>query len=385
VIKDRGQKDMLYKHFRAQGWMAQVEVPLSTPHGVSSNSPPITDIDVLGIRPSANLEWDYIIGDCKTKRRESPVNRVLWVRGLQEAVRASGSIVLLKREPGSKIERDHKMFAERLDTTLIEEQEFYEYDRAVLYPHGSARYPEDLAGLEELREGLIQKFPALRAFVQWIMSEAWLQVDHATLLRRIIAHGRDVRGELDPRRDDHLALIFEFAGAFAIPFATIVGMIFRRHLQPDDRDDLDDAIRVIIWGGRERYDFFNTLRRELAAARGRSVNDDLALPNWELFLEILRSYLEAPHLAFRTPQLLRGLAIAVVQNRVSEFLTSVDDKMLLHLAQRLAVYVVRAAEYPADASSRIKETLLPRISKLTVGARQPDIEPAQLMFPVSDG
>lgn len=383
MIKDRGQKDLLYKHFRAQGWMAQVEVPIVTPGGVSSNAPPITDIDVLGIRPSENLEWEFIIGDCKTRRRESPVNRVLWVRGLQDAVGASGAIVLLRRDIGMRIERDHKQFAERLRTILLEEQEFAVYDRAVIYPDGSANINEDLNGLECLRDELTQRFPALRPFVQWIMSDAWLQMDHPTLLRRIIAHGRDVRGDIDPRRDDHLALIFEFSGAFSIAFATLVGMIFRRHLQPNDRQDLDDAVRVIIWGGRERYNFFNTLRRELAAARGRAVNDDLALPNWDGFLEILRSYLDAPHLAFRTPQLFRALSIAVIQGRAPEFLASIEDKMLLHLAQRLAIYVVRSAEYPADASVRIKEVLTPRISKLVVnGQRQPDLQPSQLVLPV---
>src|ERR1700733_6394334 len=115
MIKDRHQKEMLYKHFRAQGWMAQVEVPIIAAHGVSKSAPVVTDVDVLGFCPSPDLKWRLIIGDCKTRRKESPVNRVLWVRGLQDSMGAASSIVLLQRDEFSAIERDHKQFADRLD------------------------------------------------------------------------------------------------------------------------------------------------------------------------------------------------------------------------------------------------------------------------------
>jgi hypothetical protein len=365
MIKDRGQKEMLYKHFRAQGWMAQVEVPVVTSGGVNPKAPPVTDIDVLGIRPSEGLEWQFVIGDCKTKRRESPVNRVLWVAGLQHAVGATSAVVLLKRESGARIEQDHKLFAERLDTLLIEEAEFANYDRAVVYPRGSREYWDELSGLDLIREKFGRDFPALAPFCRWITSEAWGELDHPKLLRQVLGRARDVRGEIDPRRDDHLALALEIASAFAVPFASLVGMIFRRHLQPEVRADLDEAVRVIIWGGREQYEFFDAMRREIAAARGRAPSDPLALPSWDGFLEILRAYLEAPHLAFRTPQLLRRLSAGVASGRSSDALHSQKDKMLLLLAQRLALYVMRAAEFPNDASQRITALITPRITELS--------------------
>jgi hypothetical protein len=174
---------------------------------------------------------------------------------------------MLRRDSSSRIERDHQLFAERVSVLLLDEKDFPEYDRAVIYPSGSSAFGESLDDVEILREEIAQNFPALKNFIRWIMSEAWLGVDHTTLLRRIIAEARDVRGELDPRRADHLALIVELGTALPSPFASLTGMVFRRHLQPNEREQLDDAVRVIIWGGRERYDFCNVLRRELAVRK----------------------------------------------------------------------------------------------------------------------
>jgi hypothetical protein len=46
MIKDKTQKELLYKHFRAQGWLAQIEVPVVPTIGVTPKALAITDIDV---------------------------------------------------------------------------------------------------------------------------------------------------------------------------------------------------------------------------------------------------------------------------------------------------------------------------------------------------
>lgn len=371
MIKDRNLKEMLYRHFRAQGWMAQIEVPIATEKGVSKNAPQVTDIDVLGIRSSGELKWQLVIGDCKTRRKESPVNRVLWVRGLQEAMKAASSIVLLKREANTSIKRDHKLFADNLGVLLIEEDEFGAYDRAIIYPAGSAGHGESIDAIDALRNDIGSKFPALKEFTQWVMCDAWATIDHAILLRRILGRMRDVRGELDPRRNDHLALILEAASAFGIPFATLVGNVFRGHLKPDQRTLLEDAVRIIVWGGREQYDFFNALRKQLIAAKGRDPEEKLALPKWDDFLELLRNYLEAPHLAFKTPQLLRNVGIGVATGESTAALARIDDRMLLHLALRLTIYVCRAAELPADTVEIVKKIFTSRIDSLVQTSNNP--------------
>ncbi len=147
MIRDRLQKEMLYKHFRAQGWLAQIEVPVVATVGISRKAPPITDIDVLGICPSmSDLRWYYVVGDCKTRKAESPINRVLWARGLREAIGASSAVVLLQRQAGTGIQRDHKLVADEHNILLIEEREFTVYDRAVVYPAYDVPLCQDSGG-----------------------------------------------------------------------------------------------------------------------------------------------------------------------------------------------------------------------------------------------
>ena len=361
MIKDRNQKEMLYKHFRAQGWLAQIEVPVIPTVGVSQKAHSITDIDVLGIR-HFDLRWHYVIGDCKTKKSESPVNRVLWVRGLIEVIGASSAVVLLQRQAGTWIDRDHKLVADEQNVLLIQESEFPAYDRAIIYPSGSASFREDLTTIEAIREGIPVNFPALALLSSWLLSDSWAITDHSVLLRRSLVELSDQRGELDPRRDDHLALILEGCVVFSVAFATLVGKIFRRHIQPEDRADLDEAIRVIIWGGREQYEFFTKLRRQVINASGDEMGQ-LGLPEWTRFLELTRSLLEAPRYAFRIPHFLRRLSTTLMSNRTHAVLER--DKTLLQFTLKLTEYICRATGMPSDASARIRGLLVPRMTELT--------------------
>lgn len=362
MLKDRPQKDRVYKHFRAQGWLAQLEVPVTSLRGVSRNAPQVTDVDVLGIRASPELRWRYVIGDCKTRRKESPVNRVLWAAGLMEVFEASSGIVLLKRERDSQIERDHKLFADDRRILLVEEEEFGEYDRAVVYPSGSSAFPESIDAIEQLRDKTGEHFPRLREYLRWLYSEGWANSDHSVFLRTALGRARDVRGEIDPRREDHLAVVLEAASAFSVAFASLVGTVFRRHLKPNEREGLEDAARMIIWGGREQYEFYSRMRRDLAAARSTQLQEPLGLPEWDRFLELLRSALETPAFVFRCPQVLRSASLAVAARRPNP-LGDTSDREVLHLAMRLGVYFARATGIPAEAADRIKAIFTPQVGE----------------------
>ncbi|WP_147447330.1 hypothetical protein [Corallococcus sp. CA054B] len=363
MLKDRAQKEALYRHFRSQGWMAQLEVPVVPDGAVSRHAAPVTDIDVLGIRPSSELRWRYVIGDCKTRKKESPVNRVLWASGLMDAFGATTGVVLLKREPNSRIERDHKLFADERRILLLEEDEFSDYDKAIVYPSGSNSFPESTELIEELRDKTAEKFPQLREYLRWVFSDAWATTDHAMLLRMTLGKARDIRGEIDPRRTDHLALALEGASSFAVPFATLVGTIFRRHIKPTERTDLDEAARMIIWGGREQYDFYNRMRSELAQAKGSKTQAPLGLPEWDRFLELLRTMLEAPHYAFQCPQALRCASLHVLSGN-EKILNTISDKTLLHLAMKIAAYFTRAVGYPLDTSTHLSSVFKKRIDEV---------------------
>lgn len=363
MIQDRQLKDMLYKHFKARGWLVQMEVPILATNGIANIPPPITDIDVLGIQPSIDLKWNYIIGDCKTRKKESPINRVLWVQGLKEVFGASSGVVLLQKEKNNKIEFDHKMVADEHNILLLLEDEFDTYDKAIIYPTGSRQLVGDFSSIESLNN-IGSKFPPLKQLSRWVFADSWQITDHAVLLRQSISNLMQQKGELDPRRNDHLALIVEGALVFSVAFATLVGKIFRRHLQPSQRDDLDEAVRVFIWGGRDQYKFYEQLRQQFSNSEF-SKSSNLSLPEWGRFLELTRSLLEAPRYAFRIPQFLRRLSVGIESNKIAACLANEREINIIHFSMKILDYVCRAADLPKDATLTLQNILVPRMSELS--------------------
>jgi hypothetical protein len=100
---------------------------------------------------------------------------------------------------------------------------------------------------------------------------------------------------------------------------------------------LDDALKVVIWGGRSQYNFIAKLRSDLMAAKGIQAGQagPLALPAWTAFIHLVRNMLEAPKAAFQVPQLLRLSAADVLTSQ--PFLPSSTDRDLLLLNVRTAV------------------------------------------------
>jgi hypothetical protein len=368
-VKDAGQKELLYRHFRARGWYALIEVPVYNRGGESGNKYQITDIDVFALRPSPDLRWEAVIGDCKTKKGESPANRVLWARALMDQFGATSGIVLLRRDPKKAIEPDHKLFAQKLGIALIEEPDFEVYDRAMLYPSGSATTSESAAALQSIRMGTCERFPKLSPLYDYIKERAWNEPDHFMLLRNSIGHGLKVRSEIDPGRDDHLAFVLEAAGVFAVALATCVGIVFHQYLQTNQRQALDGALKTIMWGGREQYDYISGIWAKLVEAKGGAEEHrDVSLPAWNTFLQLVRSHTDAPHFSFQIPQLLRVAALDIMGSR--PFLASLGspDPMLLKLGMLTASYYIEACRLPLDAKTRVKELFGRRIATVAIGA-----------------
>ena len=140
-MKDALQKEMLFKHFCAMGWYSQPEIALYHGGGLDEAGKLISDIDVLAFRPTSDLRWAKVLGDCKTLRSTSPANRAAWLHGMMTYSRSNDGILILKKSQRAPIEQDHKLFARSMNVTLLDESEFTRYDRAICYPLGSAGFP----------------------------------------------------------------------------------------------------------------------------------------------------------------------------------------------------------------------------------------------------
>lgn len=364
-MKDAAQKEMIFKHFTAQGWYALVEIPVFPAGGLDEENKVITDIDVLGLRPGSDLRWELVLGDCKTLKGQSPANRAVWLRGLMDRISASSGIILLQRKKGNKIEPDHKLFAGSLGINLLDEVEFNRYDRALVYPSGSAQCIYTAKELIDIRD-LIKRFPPLGTFVYYIYAKAWNEPSHWEILRKILGQAKAIRREIDPERSDHLAIILEGVSVFSIALATCVGLIFTQYLMPETKARLDEALKVVIWGGRSQYQFISKLRSDLLIAKGQSKGEEtpLALPQWDSFLQLVRESLEAPKISFQVPQILRLAALDLIHNRSFLQLTGKSELLILKRAELTVRYFCQAAELPPDTWKKLGDKFAQRQSDI---------------------
>lgn len=365
-MKDAAQKESIYKHFRAQRWYAVLEVPVFHRQEAQGQRKLITDIDVLGFAPTPDLRWQLIIGDCKTKKSESPANRSLWLAGLMKILSADRGILLLKK---SRVEADHRLFAKSLRISLVEENEFPIYDRALVYPSGSENHPESSQFTLDLLNQVRQRFRGLSSYCDHITNWAWEEPDHGSLIRSTIGNARAIAKEIDPSKPEHLALVIEGASVFAVALATCIGKVFHQFLAPNSPEILDKALKVTIWGGQAQYEYISEVRRRLVEARGNIEPDELALPKWSAFRELIRNNLEAPHLAFLVPDLLRRSSLAIFRDR--EFLSDApaSDLLAIKFAMLCAQYYVDAAGMPSEIRNRIREPFLRKMSELASPAQ----------------
>ncbi len=164
-----------------------------------------------------------------------------------------------------------------------------------------------------------------------------------------------IRGELDPAKPEHLAVVMDVLALFMHGMARIVIKIFGEYLQPGQRDALSLALLHLLYGGRGTYNHLNRIRRMLTASdaerpsgvrpteRPPAADDnredsptqpdffaseeaesasgkisrkaaprrrELSLPEWDRFVELTRQMLDAPIEVAHGPLFARELAWA---------------------------------------------------------------------------
>jgi len=364
MIKDTDQKDMVCRHFTAQNYYVQPEVNVFYKGGVHENRKLITDIDVLALRPGLDLRWELVLADCKTLKDQSPANRILWLRGLMEYFSAISGMIVLRRTKA--IENEHKLFAASLRINLIDEAEFHTFDKVIIYPAGSSQHYISAKSINELKF-IHNKYQKLKNFCDYIYGYAWNEENLLQLTRKIIGEAQTIYQEIDPNKPEHLALTLDAAGLFAIGLAECIGMIFNQYLQPRTLNELDNALKIIIWGGKSQYELFAKLRHEILITKGLEPRPEgsLTLPFWEQFLNLVRNLLENPRLCFYIPQIMREAAIDVYSNR--DFLAnrSKDDLLLVKFAMLVTNYFCKAVKFPPQTNEFLERKFIKKQSDLT--------------------
>lgn len=361
MIKDRDQKQKALKLSVANRWFPQLEVDVHPGRALRERAPVVTDLDVFSSIPDQFKGFRSVVFDCKTRAKESPVNRALWLAGILERLKADQGFCILKKED---IQLDHCLMATRLNVVLLTEDEFDVYARLTC-----SRYDSHLGNVAEMDAweqffAIPVRFPKLEPGLQFIRSGFWMLDDSAEACRKSIACLKSLHPEMDPSKPEHIAVFLELCAVFAHSLAVVVCQIFKSYLLPSNPADLADALLVMLYGGRDAYEHRNELFKLVRGKVGEQTAPDLSLPEWERFLQLVRQCLDAPFELQNTPLILREAGFSVLRGDAAKMFGKTlcaESPQGAKFALLIPTYLGKAAKLPPEFAKAADDTLLPLI------------------------
>ncbi len=210
-------------------------------------------------------------------------------------------------------------------------------------------------------------FPKLGDMVEFSRSTFWRCESPAEACRKTIAILRKARPELDPANALHTALFGDFVALFLHSLARLSLQIFMSYLQPSNRDDLAEALLLLLYGGRDSYELANQLRKLVPREKQNGVDEkELTPPEWDKFVQLTRHILEAPRQALFAPLLAREVAWGYLDGKDSiEFarLMAVEQPQSGKFCLLAAEYLGKAAKVPPEFAEKYSKLFLEIQSK----------------------
>lgn len=308
MMKDREQKAKALRYSVAKGWFPQLEVVVHSQKALSKTAVPLTDLDLLASSPDDFMGFRSIVFDCKTGAKESAINRALWLRGVLDRMNSAYGVCILKKD---LIELDHRLVAIKFGIILLAEDEFDLYAEVT-----STKYKSSLGHVANIAAwdslfALKEKYPNLTSALEFARSTYWMIDDAAEACRKTLRVLHETRAELDPAKNDHLGFVLDCTALFARSLAVLCAYLFKTHLHPKQQSELEEAVKMLLYGGREAYEYRNQIYKLLKERKSsESGNDNLSLPEWEMFIRLIRQLLDAPIDLTRTPLILREVGFS---------------------------------------------------------------------------
>jgi len=366
MIKDRDQKEAALKFCLARKWFPHVEVDIYPERQVSKRSSAQTDIDLLALIPGNFGGFTKHVFDCKTKAKESPINRVLWLHGLMKQLGVQTGTCLLKKD---YIEVDHRLSAFDLGISLVEESEFPEWSKGLGVIRTEAQAHSFAEKFEDWEKLLSADYrnPVLTPAIRFLRSGFWQIKDDAEAARKCIFLLKLIRGEIDPSKSEQMALVVYLAALFSLAAAGLAHRLFSLFVLPKDQGVYDEALRVSLYGGRDAYEQRNSIYKLLVKERGHEDPEGLGVPGWEHFSRLIRQMMEAPIEATYAAHILQELAFALLKNEtelnsIRARTISEDRKRAAQYALNLSSYIFKATKLPPEVESIASTQLLMLIS-----------------------
>jgi len=356
MIKDRRQKADALNYIVSRLWFPQLELEICPSSATSYKNKSITDIDVLAMVTDDFLGYRSFIIDCKTRKNESPINRALWLRGLMDRFGAERGMCIIKKN----IERDHRITAMELGIQLLHEDDFINYTNTCKGKIDTSK--SCLANIDnwdkfsDLEKIHLQLEPAIK----FSKATYWSCQSSADAVRRSIAALMQVKKELDPEKNDHIAITIDITSLFLLALNRMSMKIFTSFFQPKNKEDLEHPLLMLIYGGRETYRLLNHYRKMVRVGT-ETVKDDLKPPEWNKFIQLTRHILDDPLESLKAPVLLREIAMAYLSNQ--QDLSFAKELIKTHpqtakFALLSVEYLTRASGLPTDFEKKITNLLL---------------------------
>jgi len=349
MIKDRDQKGKALKFCLAHRWFPQLELEVAASSTIASKVSNITDLDVFASIPDQFVGYRSAVFDCKTKAKESAVNRALWLTGVMGRMGADQGFCILKK--GGSIDMDHRLMAGKRGVILLSEDEFDLYAKVVNGPASTTASHTGQIDSWDKFNNISSQFYKLRSGVIYARATYWMIEDTTEACRKTLAMLRSLSTELDPVQASHRALFMDLCALFSRSVALIVNQIFKAYLHPASSSDLSEALLTMLYGGRDAYQHRNELYKIIKARDDEASLQNLSLPEWDKFLHLFRQLLDAPAAVQNIPLILREIGFAIL-NGSSDFafakLLCIESPQAAKFGLFITDYLVKAARLPSE-------------------------------------
>ncbi len=348
MIKDSAQKQKAIRYCVAHGYVPYLEAVVRYSADTSETATDITDVDVLGLRPAAEVDTRRVIFDCKTQAKISAVSRALWAAGLLKMISADEAFVILSKAAPE----GHRLAAGDIAVHLFSEKLFDEFGGAssVDYVEGIT-YLDDLDAWGTLMNLRVQS-ERIAPLVAFLTSEAPFEMDPAVGFRSLLSRLKQAEGEFDVLKPAHL-LLFGLVLSQALVFLSAITRGFGSAFEAAmPLAKFENSLKNYVWGGKEGYALRQRLHIALHAGRTEEISQ-FQLPGWDRFVELQRSMLDAPLLVGSAALAVKDIAFRNVSPRRELADNRIRSELMRNArARQFALHVNR---YIGSLSRLLKE------------------------------
>ena len=345
--KDRFQKELAVRYCLAVGSIPFVEVITKSTSTLTQHVEVLTDLDVVGLETNADGSQTRTFFDCKSGSRMSAINRALWAAGVLAYTDYDRAHVILKKTPVL----NHRLSALSIGVDLHDETSFRALGSVFDPAFPSDRYYQSSLTRWDALSDAYAKYGWSTRLRDIVGSDVPLTHDPARTFRRILSALKEVRGELDPGKSEHVGLFFDVLASVMVLWARIGGDIGRFYMPGMPKAEFESVLRFYMWGGRDAH----KLMQQLRGVKDQKDANSFELPAWPALVKFAGLTVGAPTGSLAGAHAFREMALRAVSESAPDkdeelALRFRTNKRLLQFTLSTADYIVAACGLPMDFS-----------------------------------